>query len=751
MPHSLPHFFALSPEKVREAWADAELRRSKTVFHFIPDVHDLAYFCFPINPANASSVNINEVADDQLALFEVFIRHDPKPILVQEYEHELQRNYRSLEQASEFAYSRTEMLRELLQHVESIPADRHPAEAVNSLERDFNVVVAVVTGIYSLGLQRWREVVSGRLLLESQFAGSVEPQILKAFREYRPTALVEEIKGMLIAKVPKHPALEIRRYLRERAAENDARAVDKVLHLNRYLEAAYQTGKLPQRHVFLYFASARRTSSIFDLPSVRAAFSIIEGKPFPPWRNKTQIFLSMVLRPGFAEDSEEEYSVLANNLRRFEQLLRNVRQPKHAAGIYDRCSDCFLNGGRGSNCVWAELCKLIRNLSSEYLKEQASVLPNLGLLANIQRYSKFVTRRSELQSGEDVRNLFASLLDNSRIRDVTLERIWLVQQSMSLNSVLLQAAPPDISEEVITSAMQVLPFAVQIREPEYRTIVRDLINYYQIPYEKIEDKQALLSRIYGAFVALDRPIVQYNPEHEIVRSLIYLAFEGASRKGRSLEQVESALERLNIEKEHETKWYVEFAYIKIWTLRLHNRYEECHEFAQNLLSRFPKDARMYHGFLLNAYSWYEKHHTRYTVSDLIHYANKTKELYLEFADHYRQTLSGPELIDNLIGVAYNDLAYLNCFEENSLDLPAANENLEQVSVYVPRKQWPEKFPEYLHTEAMLLYREAQSTRSVVKLAEADAKASIASRNRKTARFVDLQNKIEKLKADIERD
>ena len=115
MTGALPRFFALTPDKVREVRADAELRREKAILHFIPDVHDLAHFCFPINPQNPLSARISDIADEQITLFEVFQRREPKPILVQEYEHELWRNYRSLQQSSEFAYTRTEMLKEFLQ------------------------------------------------------------------------------------------------------------------------------------------------------------------------------------------------------------------------------------------------------------------------------------------------------------------------------------------------------------------------------------------------------------------------------------------------------------------------------------------------------------------------------------------------------------------------------------------------------------------------------------------------------------
>ena len=88
----LPKYFSLNVEQVRQLRRDAELKRDLAVIHYVPDVHDLAHFCFPINARTARTVDMPEIADERVALMEIFVRRSIRPILVQEYERELFRN-----------------------------------------------------------------------------------------------------------------------------------------------------------------------------------------------------------------------------------------------------------------------------------------------------------------------------------------------------------------------------------------------------------------------------------------------------------------------------------------------------------------------------------------------------------------------------------------------------------------------------------------------------------------------------------
>src|SRR6266852_2447438 len=213
---SLPRFFTLDPKRVREVRADTELKREGAILYFVTDVHDLAEFCFPIDPNEPARTDIPHMSDDQVALFEVFLRRQPKPVLVQEYEFELRRNTRALEQSSNSAYTRAEMLEPMLQHIESVPDTTQPAKAVESLGRDFNIVLAVAMGIYSLGFSRWQEVITQRLMLESKLDGLVDACVVRAFREYRPSDIFHDIRDMLVAKIPTNVTTETGRLRRIR-------------------------------------------------------------------------------------------------------------------------------------------------------------------------------------------------------------------------------------------------------------------------------------------------------------------------------------------------------------------------------------------------------------------------------------------------------------------------------------------------------------------------------------------------------
>jgi hypothetical protein len=107
------------------------------------------------------------------------------------------------------------------------------------------------------------------------------------------------------------------------------------------------------------------------------------------------------------------------------------------------------------------------------------------------------------------------------------------------------------------------------------------------------------------------------------------------------------------------------------------------------------------------------------------------------------------MVDGLIAVIFNDLAYLSCFMDPPENLSASREYLAELRFYVPEQEWSERFPEYLHTEATLLCREAKATRSMEKLLEADSKLKLALKNRTTNRFIELQNEIDRLRVDLQ--
>jgi hypothetical protein len=740
MPEALPRYFGLSSEQVGELIADAHLRASNAQFYYIPDVHDLAYFCFPVSPSGKNVAPMADIADDQASLLEVFLRRKPKPLLISEYEQEFDRNFRSLQNGADEAYSTTEMLTEFLYHID-MPQAPDPDDARKSLERDFNLVLAVITGIYSIGLARWKEV-ERHLVLESNVPNGLEPEVVRALHQYKPTPLVKQIVSMLAERDIERSLGRPFTALKERAATNDARAVDKVIYLNGYMEQAYQQRKVSVRHIFLYFASAPKTKFIFGMPAVQRALPLVNDIPFSPWRDRSQVFLATALQPSTADEAES-CVLLIDNLKKFQELTESAKRPRIDPPGYKRCSACVLANGDGSGCRWKELCAEITKRSRSYLRDDATILPNLGLLARVQKYSSFASRRSSLADAESLRKLFLELIEDEGNRDFTLERMWLVQQRLSLNSTLLQALPSDLDTEVITSPLQVLPLAVQVRDPEYRTIIKVLLDYVATPNVNVNRRQGLLTEIYDRFVSIDRVVERFSPEHELIRLIIYLAFEGANRSSRTLRQIDNAIRRLSIEG-LDSEWGTDFAYVKSWALRLHGQFRDCRNYTKDAIER-SADPRLYHAALLNLYAWYETGTSNLELVDVLRVGFETEKRYREYTQVLRDSLALPDLIEELLAVCINDIVYLCCFGDPPENLAIAREYIELLKDRVSESAWMSRYPEYVHTHATLLMREAQVSGSAQTLDEAEALAHLASSQRGTAVFKRLERDISKIR------
>src|SRR5689334_15832238 len=81
---------SLTRDELRDVIDDLALEAAGTQIYICVDPHELYDFCFPIDPLQPHEVDIDLVADDQIAMFETFYNFPTKPILLPEYRAELE-------------------------------------------------------------------------------------------------------------------------------------------------------------------------------------------------------------------------------------------------------------------------------------------------------------------------------------------------------------------------------------------------------------------------------------------------------------------------------------------------------------------------------------------------------------------------------------------------------------------------------------------------------------------------------------
>jgi hypothetical protein len=717
----LPQLHDLHPAKIQELIDDLHLRQTGTRLHYAIDTSEVFDFCFPINPTELRSHDINAIAEDQASLYEVFYVRPDRPVLLLDYAFELQRIHEFLKRTINHEFSKAAMVKELIlegglggltsgfsdgeNHV-------YNEELENIVRDDFNVILAIVMGIFSLGVDRFTDVMHRMNSTPLENINPVVKTILDGYEE--PTEESPLIKLILRELSTRH---------KEAAAETtesgrkynpdltDAFAINRLLYLNTALEQAFKEGKLPERHLFIYFSSAPKTQKIFELQAVKERLPVIDGNQYSFWRTRAQLF-AYLINKSTDEDRQKRLEETIGNLSEVKLVLEEVQK---VGQEFDRCSKCVLDFGLGENCSLAGFCHNVKKLDERIQKRKTEIY-NYGLIKTIESYHDLLKAQSKDKSQRAYVNIFKSVYYNSGIKNIATERMRQLQQITLSQSEFSNFVLPDVvsftkeakpahlreDRDVITGTAQYLPTKPKIKDEKYQEIVRKILSYYKTPPQGDKDKDFEIREAYKLYMDIDSQVNEFDPEHELVRCLLYLASLDKEGDHLAYKNLEELLGRPDVN-EIDQDILKECRYVLCWAARRIKKFKQVDLWAR-IATQSYRDGRFYHGWCLNTYAWLsDKEQGKecpYTISDVIKQAREALALYLEDEDEYRQE----------IGAIYNSLATLwaeyaenvSCDEEAVAEARGALENLK---VYVPRTSWSPDHPEYFHTEAYVELQE----------------------------------------------
>jgi hypothetical protein len=755
-PLPIHEIYQLPDDAFTQIIRDVELLKNGCRLHYMVDSHEIIDYCFPIEPSGYSDRTPDQIADDQAALYEVFYNRNLRPILIPDYEAEVRRHLAYLDITAQRAYDGLDLVRVLLgdSSVETIKG-LTKNEILERMETEFNVLLAAAMGIYSIGVERFKELVSTRI---QRIDDMSEPFVKEAHASYRATGLVRAIRDDLVRpldqKLESQSLVSAEMKRRTRAAETDASAVDWLIHLNKTAETQYGT-QLKDRPVFVYLSSAQRTKRIFSSPPMRKIKLRVAGEPYSIQRNRTQLLALLVCReqPGETGNWHER---TVENLKELRSLSGKIRQLEALGPMDTRCTDCALGGGTPKDCQYIDVCnEVVRR------EELRARIPNLGLLGELPRYSQLIQSKPRDKSQEWCRKVFSDLMATENIGDLAIAKMKTIlnigSADASLSTAPQPANVPDSSRQ--PPDMAFLPLPPVVGWPEHVKLVAEIFSTPWRLSENPSQSNQILVSIADAFEVLDRRVGRGDVgpgfstgEHEVVRCLVYMThgFDRHERDKGDMMALEYA-EKMLVKYPELTP---EFNYIIIWTARRLGRFWQAHSSANRSLELRPNDPRFYHGRSVNTICWLaDKIAQRIRPKDAdvesaIADASRAIELYL--------TLPNPPI--RVISLQYNNIAWLRCrdWQSKEYNLAEARRMMDSLRWTFPETEWLPSFPEYFHTKAFVAAEEFRAARAELrgkaldgrrawllqKLEEADEALHKALSVRKADEYVALARHIE---------
>lgn len=707
----VPSLFRTPIPEIDEVIRDLQIEQRKEGeaaryrIYYCVDASEIVTFCFPLNPFNPGEPNLSTIAADQAALHELFYKRPRLPVLIPDYAEELARHFNFVRSSTEGENQREEreMVGRLIEGAPLDPLGTGGAPDANYLleqiEQNFDVKLAVWMGITSIGAKRFYEVLTQRL---HKITDIGEPFVEGFVRGFQPKLSDD------IFQVQKHfleRQTEIKKLpQRLLAAKTDARAIDWLLQLNQAAQAGAANGPRP---LFLYLSSAPKTARIFNIPSVRHALPVVEGKHYPIWRKRSQLTLLITaMRNAQSDDAD----TIIDNLRKIRRIAVEVlRMEKGIPSQYGAaCESCLLGGGVGNpDCTWRHTCEEVRQLEHA-ISDRTEPIANLGLVARIQTYANLLKAKPRPQDQKEYLAYLQRLLNMPEVPDLALRRIEDLQSFARAQSVLARGK------------LELLPVRTEPREPEttllpdakpylvedfpavaapYDDITRAMFAFHTAPEGDIRTRHELLDTAMRSFLELDERVsFPGGPDHEVTRCLIYLSFGGREGEEDALAHAKKMIEEYPQRRE---------AFLLLWAsaaLEL-GKYQDVHNACSRAIELQTRHWMFYHMRSVNTFEWCLDERLR-------RFCPVPIERSIADVEEAIRRISAAGGARMRLGLLHNNLAYFSSHSETGpartiFDLKRARASLDRLLELVPREKWAPESPHFFHTEAHILFLEHQ--------------------------------------------
>jgi len=674
-------------ERINLIESDQKLIAQGWTIHFAVDPHDIYDFCFPFSNYTLRHLRpsrIEEMSRVQNGRYEVMFNLSTKPILLEEYEQELGSILRWA-LSSQSIHGDDETIDRYLQAFQINPSDKsqEAREVLENLtDRDISSMIAIVTGMGAIGVKRLDQLINQRLV--RNIPGWDRGRVSLA-RRMDVVSHIEQ-KFVELVSTPSNPdgsvvdvqtRSDLVRFSEAKVKRNnrrDAAALDQVLQVNSICNK--------QKHLVLYFSSARKSLALDRMEELKHLFPIIENSPYHIVRTASDLFVYMIYR-GRTGEQKETPAAIVERLSDLANLLTEVEGIRDSFKVVsEECQQCKRNDLDARPCRFVSLCEGVRK-TGEVIEKRQYTNVNLSLEKRLaaavektqdhapQRYGKILGALSEILNEKR----------RGRPKDQEMELVLRTSLNKANFVSALMKNPRRPGYKGVSCYMNYYPTCLHINDAKLKKIVKRVVDILRTW------KEERFEQVVGEYLELDSQWME-NSESELVRCFLYFVmyrFGRAEEIAESLSSEDSPTDA-NVKRE--------FWYLACFIMWRQGKFEQAIKRATQAIERYPGDGRFPHCRSLITQSWLETEGGEQSRSfqDVIDDTNAAITCFTK------------ERNKLMVAVCHNNAAYyFSDLDVNHINIALAEQHLEQLTKRIPETRWDPTFPEFFHTKGSVCY------------------------------------------------
>jgi hypothetical protein len=724
----------LNAKRLELVRKDQELIRDGWQIHFAIDPYDIGEFCFPFTPKRPLSQfeqhKVEEISRIQNGRYEAIYKLSNKPILLESYVEEMD-TIQKWAKWSNLVPTETDLLDNYLAMLR-IPSEIRSKQTKVALaelgKTDISSLIAVATGIVSIGNQRLNEILTTRLVrglvdgsevtTELPQDDSLVEQIYRYFEGFRTRREALQSKKHVTSKW-----VQRTKYVIDLNNWRDAKAIAEVVSLNQQYNE--------QKHLILYLSSSRKSRQLFQKYEMNPFVPSIHGVPYNLSRTPKDLFAFMLYR-GDSNDPVERASAAISQMNELRNLItdiENVRDKFKSASL--ECMYCKRQDEHLDRCEYKAYCEGVLRMG-EHLAKRQELNINLSLqkrLAQVVNSLQNEPHRVQSKTGkyDYILQMISDLIKEKQKFKAINEEMHVILQGSLTKAHFVSAFVTSKQTEMdvqVSCHLNYYPIRLKVKNSKLRGVVDRVVGI--LP--KGGWVPSKFQEYVGEYLKLDAEWDD-NEESELVRSFLYLIMK-ETKRSRSI-----AEKFLVLEKRLDDETRQEFRYLQCFALWQEENFEKAIQSANAGIAYNKKDGRFFQCRSLLLYNSLikSKDFTHDKWEEVTKDAQKAVELFLNKQD-----------VD-MVAVNYNNLAFFrSCYAFNIVNIDLAEKYLEELKKRIPEQDWTPRYPEFYHTKGGVLYASFLVTKNEETLKEAYKAAMEAFKLYPSkSEHVDLKNEIEK--------
>lgn len=551
-------------------------------------------------------------------------------------------------------------------------------------ELNVSLLISIALGSLSSGIEKLNEIQGnktiGKLDDYKQMALKTNESV---FINCKPNDITNKLFDALYLSYSEPPQRRLARYKK-------CKVFNRLICINQE--------SIKSKEIFLLLSSTKSLNE--RLPSIAKKLNYtvsIRGIEINPIRTIGQVYLKLLLRD---KNKIEELKKIKDIIK-----LRDESNSEPQIEIINLAINKYFEND-------------LRKMREEY--------ENASLLLKIANYKELFQKALNNQQIKNNRIIAESILELIKIGASTAELEKLKQTNLisieykrnyqqqlnaaldevSLNNKYLYAFS---GSDYISNPYHTIPLVFYKGSEDFHKILENIVDLITDTSKNVINSRMLINTITQSFDLLFEKALP-NEEELIIMLIILMMLGRTNENNPDLLAYDWINEFIKLGK-YDKNWEIDLLYIKSWICRRLEKYDDAISLIEKP-SLNLKEARLLHSLYLSYYCKFRESSEIEFLKKSLFYCELTYKSYSENRHHNK-------VISKIISTNLNSLAYLNIlYYTNSSDQSYSNIISARnylIDLKVREKSIFNKFPEFLHTEAMLEVQEYKKENKKSKL------------------------------------